>query len=188
MAASPADVLTPIPGTRIDKEPKPKPDKVAELEREQRWGAVLWETWMRFKTARAPLMAAGTSYYGFIAMFSLLAFAYGIAALLDADAIADWLTRSLEEALPGLVGEQGIAPETLASIGAQRYPNTSVLVVDGNGNPVQGVSVLVNIEKGPNGGEYIDDDATPGPEQPPYELALRREDAEVLGDDDGHVM
>ena len=93
--ASPADILTPIPGRRIDKDPKPKPDKVAELERDQRWVAIGWETWMRFKTARAPLMAAGTSYYGFIAMFSLLAFAYGIAALLDADAIADWLTRSL---------------------------------------------------------------------------------------------
>lgn len=115
--ASPADILTPIPGRRIDKDPKPKPGKVAELERDQRWVAIGWETWMRFKTARAPLMAAGTSYYGFIAMFSLLAFAYGIAALLDADAIADWLTRSLEEALPGLVGEQGIDPETLASIG-----------------------------------------------------------------------
>lgn len=116
-AVAPADVLTHIPGRRIDKDPKPKPSKVAELERDKAWVRIAWETWMRFKTAKTPLMAAGTSYYGFIAMFSLLAFAYGIAALLSADVIAQWLTDSLEDALPGLVGDKGIDPDTLKRIG-----------------------------------------------------------------------
>lgn len=114
---APADVLTQIPGRRIDKDPKSKPSRVTELEQDKLWVRVGWETWMRFKTAKAPLMAAGTSYYGFIAMFSLLAFAYGITALLDAGAIAEWLTDSLEDALPGLIGDDGIDPETLERIG-----------------------------------------------------------------------
>ena len=116
-AGSPADVLTPIPGRRIDRDPKAKPSRLAEIERDRPWVRTIWETWVRFKTARAPLMAAGTSYYGFIAMFSLLAVAYGVAAILDAEVIADWLTDSLSDALPGLVGEEGIDPATLERIG-----------------------------------------------------------------------
>ena len=77
----------------------------------------------RFTHSRSPVMAAGTAYYGFLAMFSLLAFTYGVAALLNADGIAEWLTDTLEESLPGLIGEGGIDPDTLARVGR----TTSVL-------------------------------------------------------------
>jgi len=49
----------------------------------------------------------------------------------------------------------------LSGAGGNESSDISFRVVDGNGVGVQGVSVSVNIEKGPNGGEYIDDDATP---------------------------
>ncbi len=116
-ATAPSEVLTPIPGRHIDHEPKPKPRKVADLEQDRAWMGIAWGMFMRFRTARAPLMAAGTAYYGFIAMFSLLAFAYGMAALLNADAIANWLTDALKDALPGLIGDKGIDPSTLERIG-----------------------------------------------------------------------
>lgn len=114
---SPATVLTRIPGERLDPDPKTKPDSVDRLEEKAEWIGVAWGAFERFKVSRSPLLAAGTGYYGFIAMFSLLAFAYGVAALLDAGAIADWLTETLESALPGLVGDEGIDPETLKRVG-----------------------------------------------------------------------
>jgi hypothetical protein len=49
----------------------------------------------------------------------------------------------------------------LQGSGGNESSDVTFKVVDGNGEAVQGVSVAVNIEKGPNGGEYIDDDATP---------------------------
>ena len=49
----------------------------------------------------------------------------------------------------------------LQGSGGNESSDVTFKVVDGNGQAVQGVSVAVNIEKGPNGGEYIDDDATP---------------------------
>jgi membrane protein len=50
-------------------------------------------------------------------MFSLLAAAFGVAALVGADRFATWLTEALEEALPGLVGDDGLDPDTLIRIG-----------------------------------------------------------------------
>jgi len=113
----PEDILTPIPGEYLDKAPKPKPKKVAELEKGRPWVAAGWQTFQRFRSARSPLVAAGTAYYGFIAMFSLLALAYGVAAIFSADAIAEWLTDTLSDALPGLVGDDGIDPAALERIG-----------------------------------------------------------------------
>ena len=114
---APAEVLTPIPGEQLDPEPKPKPKAVRKLEGKSPWVTAAWKAFERFRAARSPLIAGGTAYYAFLAMFSLLAFAYGIVALLGADALADWLTNALEEALPGLVGDNGIDPDTLMSIG-----------------------------------------------------------------------
>ncbi|BBO70496.1 hypothetical protein DSCA_44260 [Desulfosarcina alkanivorans] len=60
----------------------------------------------------------------------------------------------------------------LAGSGGQEYSDIKFIVVDENGNPVSGISVLMNIESGPNGGEYIDNDSTP-------------EEIEVASDADG---
>ena len=116
-AAAPASVLTPVPGETLDHAPKKKPKSVAKLEGKSPWVTAGWHTLERFKAAKATLIAGGTAYYAFLAMFSLLALAYGVAALVSADSIATWLTDALEEALPGLVGDDGIDPDALQRIG-----------------------------------------------------------------------
>lgn len=113
----PAEVLTPIPGPHLDPPPRPKPAAVRRLERQSRAATVAWKAFERFRAARSPLISGGTAYYLFLAMFSVLAVAYGVAALVGADVLAEWLTSALEEALPGLVGEEGIDPETLTQVG-----------------------------------------------------------------------
>jgi membrane protein len=113
----PAPVLTPIPGTPIDVPPRPVPKAVRKLERTSPWVTVAWKAYGRFRASRSPLIAGGTAYYAFLAMFSLLALVYGVAALVSADRIAEWLTDALEEALPGLVGAEGIDPDTLTRVG-----------------------------------------------------------------------
>ncbi len=114
---APSEVLTLIPGRSLDDPPKPKPDAVQKLEGRSPWAKAIWKALLRFRTSRSTLIAAGSAYYAFIAMFSLLALVYGVAALFNADAIASWMTDALEESLPGLVGEEGINPDTLARVG-----------------------------------------------------------------------
>ena len=82
----PAEVLTPIPGELLGPPPKDKPEAVRDLEQRNRWAQAAWPALQRFKVANATLMAGGTAYYAFVAMFSLLAFAYGVTTLLSADA------------------------------------------------------------------------------------------------------
>ncbi len=114
---APAEVLTPIPGTSVDPEPRSKPKAVRSLEDRTPWATVVWRAVARFKVARSPLIAGGTAYYAFLAMFSLLAAAFGVAAIVGADGFSDWLTEALESALPGLVGDEGLDTDTLISIG-----------------------------------------------------------------------
>lgn len=111
----------PIPGEPIDPPPKPTPEKVRELE--ARPGAVGtgvgvgYRAFARFSHAKAPLLAAGTTYYMFLALFSIIAFAYGVAAVLGADAISEYLTEAIGEAFPGLLGDEGIDPADLRAVG-----------------------------------------------------------------------
>lgn len=112
-----AETLSPIPGKRLDEPPRHKPGLVERLERRSPWATVVWQAIQRFRLARGPVLAGGTAYYAFLAMFSLLAFAYGVAALVSADELAQWLTEALEQSLPGLVGEEGIDPATLERVG-----------------------------------------------------------------------
>ncbi len=115
--ATPLSVLTPVPGESLDPAPKKKPASVAKLENKTPWATAGWQALQRFKAAKAPLIAGGTAYYAFLAMFSLLALAYGLATIVSADSIATSLTDALEEALPGLVGDGGIDPEALKRVG-----------------------------------------------------------------------
>ena len=71
----------------------------------------------RFNYARATFLAAGTTYYTFLALFSLIALAYGLTALFNADRMALYITEALSEAFPGLIGDQGIDPAELRAIG-----------------------------------------------------------------------
>lgn len=111
----------PIAGEVIDPPPKETPDKVKQIdEREGAVGTgvgVGYRAYARFSHSQATLLAGGTTYYMFLAMFSILAFGYGLAAAFGADQIAEYLTEAIGEAFPGLLGEEGIDPEQLKSVG-----------------------------------------------------------------------
>lgn len=113
--------LQPIPGKVIDPEPKEVPDAVKKLdERDDAAGAAVgvgYRTMQRFSSANAGLLAAGTTYYLFLAMFSIVAFGYGLIAILGADSLTEHITNALSEAFPGLIGDDGIDPERLRSVG-----------------------------------------------------------------------
>ncbi len=111
----------PIPGEVIDPPQKATPAKVRELDAQD--GAVGtgvgvgYRAFARFSHAKASLLAAGTTYYMFLAMFSIIAFGYGVAAVLGADQISEYLTEAIGEAFPGLLGDEGIDPAELRAVG-----------------------------------------------------------------------
>ncbi|MCH9816747.1 MAG: YihY/virulence factor BrkB family protein [Actinomycetia bacterium] len=106
-----------IPGLVIDPEPK-DPDalvrKVADKGAAPRLGI---RVFLRFGAAKASLLAAGTAYYVFLAMFAVIALAFGVLALVGADQFSASLTEELSNAFPGLVGDDGIDADQLRSIG-----------------------------------------------------------------------
>ncbi|HET7821017.1 MAG TPA: YhjD/YihY/BrkB family envelope integrity protein [Ornithinibacter sp.] len=114
-------ILLPIPGELIDPPAKDLPQRIRLLQaREDAVGSgltlgVLTST--RFTSSRATLLAAGTTYYLFLALFSVLTLAYGLTAALGAERLTDYITEALSAAFPGLVGGSGIDPEQLRSIG-----------------------------------------------------------------------
>ncbi len=104
----------PIPGEVIDPPPKDVPDVVEKLEaKDGAVGTVAgvgYRAMSRYSFSKVGLLAAGTTYYLFLAMFSVLAFAYGIVAIIGADTMATWLTDALNNQFPGMVGDEGIDP------------------------------------------------------------------------------
>lgn len=113
--------LPPIPGDPIDPPPKNAPGVVKKLEeRGDTTGAtvgIAFRALTRFSGSRASLLAAGTTYYAFLALFSLIALAYGVVAILGADDLALLLTEAISEAFPGLLGDEGIDPDQLRAVG-----------------------------------------------------------------------
>jgi membrane protein len=77
--------------------------------------AWLWRWWERFRDGRGTLSAKGIAFYSFFGVLSGLAIAFAVAAGLPQ--YEDILTEVLDEALPGLVGPQGIDPDQLAAFG-----------------------------------------------------------------------
>lgn len=113
--------LQTIPGRTLDPPPKGAPDPVRRLDESDGATGVVagvgYRAFNRFSVARSTLLAAGTTYYVFLALFSLIALGYGVTALVGADQISDYLTRALGEAFPGMIGDEGIDPDLLRSIG-----------------------------------------------------------------------
>jgi membrane protein len=114
-------ILLPIPGELIDPPAKDLPQRVRLLQaREDAVGSGLTigvRTTTRFTSSRATLLAAGTTYYLFLALFSVLTLAYGLTAALGAEQLSSYITEALSAAFPGLVGGTGINPDDLRSIG-----------------------------------------------------------------------
>lgn len=111
----------PIPGELIDPPPKAIPDAVQRIEAKDGAASntvgVGYRAFQRFSHAQAGLLAAGTTYYLFLSMFSIIAFGYGLVAILGADLAASTLTDALESAFPGMVGDGGIDPQNLRAVG-----------------------------------------------------------------------
>ncbi|HEX6918381.1 MAG TPA: YhjD/YihY/BrkB family envelope integrity protein [Phycicoccus sp.] len=117
----PEATLPPIPGERVDPPAAAVPARLRLLEsRPGVLGAgtgVAVRAVTRFTAARGTLLAAGTTYYLFLSLFSVLALGYGVAAALGAERLAAYLTEALSAAFPGVVGQGGIDPEQLRGIG-----------------------------------------------------------------------
>ena len=109
--------LPSIPGTLLDPPPRNYDATRDKLDERHISAGVMFRTWHRFIVAKAPLLAAGTTYYLFLSAISLVAFAYGTIALIGADPLADWLTAALNNAFPGLIGADGVSPDALRSYG-----------------------------------------------------------------------
>lgn len=107
----------PITGTPVDPPPTEVPALAEKLDR-TRIGGVAYRAVRRYSFAKVGLLAAGTAYYLFFALLSLLAFAFGVIAIIGADNLAKVLTDALSQALPGLVGAGGIDPAQLRATGA----------------------------------------------------------------------
>lgn len=114
-------MLPPIPGRPVDPPARPVLGHVLTLESRPgllgegvRLG---YRAVLRFTVSRATLLAAGTTYYLFLALFSVITLAYGIAAALGAEQVASYVTEALSSAFPGLLNESGIDPEELRSVG-----------------------------------------------------------------------
>jgi membrane protein len=111
-------VLSPIPGVPIDPPPKDTSATRRKLDEKAAAAGVGYRMWERYKVGKVALLAAGTTYYLFLSLISVIALAYAVVAIIGADAMADWLTESLNSAFPGLLGEDSISPENLRTTGA----------------------------------------------------------------------
>ena len=107
----------PITGIAIDPPPTEIPAYAEAIDERSEVGGILLRAKTRYSYANVGLLASGTAYYLILTLFSLMAFAYGVTAVLGADALAQRITESVSEALPGLIGDDGIDPATLRSTG-----------------------------------------------------------------------
>ena len=106
----------PIAGTSVDPAPRDVPAYAERLDRTTA-GGIAYRALRRYTYAHVGLLASGTAYYVFLSLFSLLAVAYGVIAFVGADHLASVLTDALGDALPGLVGDDGIDPDQLRATG-----------------------------------------------------------------------
>lgn len=136
----------PIPGRRIDPAPKPTDGTLLAIEDRNAAAGVGFRAFTRFTHAKVTLLAAGTTYYLFLSLFAVIAVAFGIAALIGADAIADLLNETLSSAFPGLTGQQGINAEQLRSFGqATSIVGLLILLYSGTGSVAAAVDSLHQI-------------------------------------------
>ncbi|MCU0296889.1 MAG: YihY/virulence factor BrkB family protein [Candidatus Nanopelagicales bacterium] len=112
-----AAIPPPIPGERLDPPPKLIEATLEKVDQKSAHAGGGYRAFLRFGYANAALLAAGTAYYIFLSVFALLAFAFGLTAVIGGERLADALTQAVSNAFPGLIGDQGLSPETLMEIG-----------------------------------------------------------------------
>jgi uncharacterized BrkB/YihY/UPF0761 family membrane protein len=109
-----ARTLTPIAGRNLDPPDTDPPLVEAGVDRYPvaAWG---WRWWERFRDGRGSLSAKGIAFYSFFGLLSALALAFAIASRIPE--YERLLTEVLNEALPGLIGPDGIDPDQLRTVG-----------------------------------------------------------------------
>lgn len=107
----------PIPGRPMDPPLKQVEHTIRKIDDKSQSAGALYRAYLRFSYTNATLLAAGTAYYAFLALFALVVFAFGLTALIGGQALADTVTTSLNQAFPGLIGDSGVSPETLKDVG-----------------------------------------------------------------------
>lgn len=110
-------VPPPIPGKPVDPPLKEVEHTIRKLDDKHQYAGAGYRAFLRYSYSNASLLAAGTAYYAFLALFALVVFAFGITALVGGEALAETVTESLNKAFPGLIGDSGISPETLEDVG-----------------------------------------------------------------------
>jgi uncharacterized BrkB/YihY/UPF0761 family membrane protein len=130
----------PIPGRQTDPPQKDPPQIVETIDEKSDVAGIAYRAFNRFSFAKATLLAAGTTYYLFLAMFALLAFGFGLAAAFGTEELNVHLTNALQEALPGLVGEDGIDPVQLRAVGRSSSVVGLILLLYAGGGAMSAAS------------------------------------------------
>ncbi len=76
---------SPIPGEHIDPAPKQTERTLRKLERRSEAAGSGFRAFTRFTEAKASLLAAGTTYFIFLALFALIALVFGVTALIGSE-------------------------------------------------------------------------------------------------------
>ncbi|MDP4013059.1 MAG: YihY/virulence factor BrkB family protein [Candidatus Nanopelagicales bacterium] len=109
--------LPPIPGESIDPPPKSVVRTLSVVEDRSRTAGVVYRGLLRYSLSGASLLAAGTAYYLFLAVFALTALAFGLTALIGSDQAAKFIEEALRQEFPGVLGVGGIDAEQLRKVG-----------------------------------------------------------------------
>lgn len=112
-----SSALMPIPGEPVDPPPKRIAKTLAKVDRKGAAAGSGYRAFLRYSHTNASLLAAGTTYYAFLALFAILVFVFGLTALIGGEELAQTATDSLNKAFPGLIGDQGISPQQLEQVG-----------------------------------------------------------------------
>lgn len=110
-----ARTLRPILGRPLDP-PDVDPPLISASVARWRRVAWLWRWWERFRDGRGTQSAKAIAFYSFFGLISGLALAFAVAA--SVPQYREFLLEVLTEALPGLVGDDGLDPDQLASVGS----------------------------------------------------------------------
>lgn len=129
-----AAVPPPIPGEPVDPPQKELAATLRKIDDKSSAAGLGYRGFLRFSHANASLLAAGTAYYAFLALFSVVVFAFGLSALIGGEALANTVTEAVSKAFPGLIGDQGVSPQTLQEVGqATSLVGLVSLLISGSG-------------------------------------------------------
>lgn len=107
----------PIPGDLLDPPLKHRDIVYARARQRHKAAGLGVRAVQRYLYARTSLLAAGTTYYLFIATFALLVFGYGLAAWIGAEQLSALITEAVEGAFPGLLDPEALTADALRTFG-----------------------------------------------------------------------